>query len=81
MSKFKLEVIGENKQVCPCGKHKGLGSSSPYQLAQIYAWFKDKKPSDSLMTPEKYNYLKSYEQAHGRIDTYIFGKERELKYS
>lgn len=63
-------------QVCSCGQHRGSGSSSPHQLAQIYAWFKDHRPNDPDMNAEKWGYLRSYEQRHGRVQDYIYGKLR-----
>ena len=74
MAKYSGGITGDS--VCACGQHKGEGDSSPYQLAQIYAWFKDRKPLH--MTRENWLYLESYERRHGRIHEYIFGKERPL---
>lgn len=62
-------------EVCSCGEHKGEGVSSPYELAQIYAWYADKMPS--YWTKEKWHYLKTYEKTHGWIDKYVFGKDRD----
>ena len=74
---FKQRLDGQTGvETCSCGKHRGKGTSSPYQLAQIYAWFKDFRPDDCDMTKEKWEYLETYEQSHGRIFDYIYGKER-----
>ena len=76
MHKYSGGVTVIEHSICSCGQHKGAGDSSPYQLAQIYAWFKDSKPLH--MTRENWLYLESYERSHGRIHEYIFGKERQL---
>ncbi len=63
-----------NLSVCDCGQHTGIGSGTHYSRAQIYAWYKDFAPEH--LTPNKAEYLKTYEEQHGRINKYLSGRIR-----
>lgn len=77
MSKYKKNKVSFGYQTCNCGQHTSLaGDQTPLQLAQIYAWYKDRMPQ--YLNDEKRAYLESYERVHDVIDRYIFGKERNI---
>jgi hypothetical protein len=55
----------KNTQVCSCGQHTGMGSSSPYRLANSYAWH---RKHDLNYDTEKRKFLESFEAAHGAVE-------------
>jgi hypothetical protein len=74
---YKKRLSGDRDQICSCGQHRGKGTTSPYQLAQIYAWFKDFRPDDVQVRRDGgCKYLQSYEEKHGRVQQYIYGADR-----
>lgn len=58
----QLEAEG-NGQICSCGKHEGMGNTSPGNIAARYARMRDKMPS--FLSPIRAAYLASWEKAHG----------------
>lgn len=54
-----------NNQVCNCGRHKGIGSWSPFNRARVYKWFQKRYLQG--FTADKQNYLYTYEKQHGLI--------------
>lgn len=69
MSKFKKQVISYGN-TCNCGGHDRIGECNPYERAQMYNWFRKRRPKD--YEPHYREYLESYEEAHGRLDTESF---------
>ena len=77
---WKISVIGRlvsmfNDIVCSCGKHRGKGDGTPYELAMIYNWFRQRKRSEWYRNENgMQKYLESYEKAHGKLasDEFIF---------
>jgi hypothetical protein len=75
MSKFNKQIVSSSK-TCSCGKHEGVGNTSPHERAQMYNWFRHKYSHqyDDRMK----GYLNSYEAHHGALgkDEFLYNSSR-----
>ncbi len=79
MSQFQKK-IANNSNICSCGKHIGIGECNPYERAQMYNWFRYRRPQDYQEVYKEY--LDSYEAAHGYLasDSFLFNDSRFAEY-
>ena len=71
--------VAENSEVCNCGKHRGIGSATPHERAQMYNWYRQRDRREWHVNENGCSdYLISYEAAHGFLDpnSFIFNDSR-----